>query len=166
MIEIARATPEDAAEIARVHIHAWQDGYRGQIPDAYLDALSRTVDRRERYWRDEVRRNPVWVARLHGDVVGFAAAGPSRDEGADGGEVYVINFVARAWGTGAAQRAFDEAVAYLRDAGFAEATLWVLDTNERARRFYERNGWSFDGTTKEDVAQGFTLHELRYRTKL
>jgi RimJ/RimL family protein N-acetyltransferase len=45
-------------------------------------------------------------------------------------------------------------------------TLWVLRDNERARRFYERAGWSFDGTEKEDVVAGATVTEVRYRRDL
>jgi hypothetical protein len=49
---------------------------------------------------------------------------------------------------------------------FAEAVLWVLGTNERARRFYEAAGWEPDGNTKvEDRASG-TLHEVRYQRSL
>lgn len=34
--------------------------------------------------------------------------------------------------------------------GSAPAYLWVLDGNERAIRFYERQGFRFDGATKPD----------------
>ena len=54
----------------------------------------------------------------------------------------------------------------LRQAGFVEATLWVLDGNERARRFYEVGGWEFDGATKDDQREGFTLSEVRYRIQV
>ncbi len=36
--EIRAARPEDAASMARVHVRGWQETYRGQIPDAVLDA--------------------------------------------------------------------------------------------------------------------------------
>ncbi len=45
------------------------------------------------------------------------------------------------WGEGVAPRLHDAALAGLRDAGCTEARLWVLEHNERARRFYERRGW-------------------------
>ena len=40
------------------------------------------------------------------------------------------------------------ALVALRAAGFTTAMLWVLGTNARARRFYERRGWRPDGTSK------------------
>jgi hypothetical protein len=49
---------------------------------------------------------------------------------------------------------------------FAAAILWVLDTNERARRFYEAAGWRPDGGTKREDRPGGTLNEIRYRRSL
>jgi hypothetical protein len=51
-------------------------------------------------------------------------------------------------------------------AGFAEATLWVLDTNERARRFYAAGGWTLDEVTRQDDSHGFPIDEVRYRRSL
>jgi hypothetical protein len=44
----------------------------------------------------------------------------------------------------------------------------VLDTNQRARRFYEAGGWHSDGTLKQEPwpDAGFTLSEVRYRRPL
>jgi RimJ/RimL family protein N-acetyltransferase len=51
-------------------------------------------------------------------------------------------------------------------ADYAQATLWVLEDNERARRFYEAAGWRADGTAVEDTAGGASLNKLRYRRSL
>ena len=34
-----KATPEDALEVAGVHVRAWQSAYRGLLPDEHLDGL-------------------------------------------------------------------------------------------------------------------------------
>ena len=57
----------------------------------------------------------------------------------------------------------DAALNGLRQAGDTQATLWVLDTNARARQFYEAGGWAPDGETKQDDARGFSITEVRYR---
>ena len=51
----------------------------------------------------------------------------------------------------------------LAQAGYRQATLWVLESNERARRFYEAAGWWPDGKVKTDCSLGFPLAEIRYR---
>lgn len=157
---------EDADEIARVHVDTWKVAYRGQIPDDYLDALS--VERRKRVWRELLRARDRdetnWVAERDGCVVGFSGAGPTRDEDADAqtGEVFAIYVTAEHWGTGAGPLLMVATTDWLR-ARFDAATLWVLDSNERARRFYERCGWRADGATKDDDRGSFVLHEVRYR---
>jgi ribosomal protein S18 acetylase RimI-like enzyme len=51
----------------------------------------------------------------------------------------------------------------LARAGYREATLWVLETNARARRFYEAGGWRGDGAVRQDEVDGVLLTDLRYR---
>jgi RimJ/RimL family protein N-acetyltransferase len=43
--------------------------------------------------------------------------------------------------------------------------LWVLPANARARRFYERAGWTCDGTERTVDALGLTVPEVRYRRR-
>jgi GNAT superfamily N-acetyltransferase len=66
--------------------------------------------------------------------------------------------------TGLGRRLIQTATRWLRTNPFSCATLWVLDSNDRARRFYEKAGWVRDGTMKVDDREGFSLHEVRYRT--
>lgn len=167
MIEVRPAAESDVQTLAAVHVQAWQDAYRGQMPDDFLDGLS--IPSFERWWRAEVTSpdRPTWVGVLDSTIRGFTTVGASRDQDADGaGEVWAINMVRQAWGSGLGQMLFDTGTAWLAEQRFADATLWVLDTNARARRFYERNGWRPDGATKVDDRGTFRLHEVRYRIAL
>ena len=166
MVTVRRATVADAPAMGRLVARAWQAAYRGQMPDAYLDGL-RPEDRAA-YWdgvlRREDRRGAVLVAERAGEVVGFAAAGPSPDpEGA--GELYAINVDPAHWGTGAGRALLEAAQAELDRMGFAESVLWVLPGNVRARRFYERAGWTADGAEKTSEAFGVGFDEVRYRRR-
>jgi ribosomal protein S18 acetylase RimI-like enzyme len=86
-----------------------------------------------------------------GRVIGFVAFGPAGDEHdvpppPRSGEVYAIYLLEEAAGRGIGRRLVDEAVRRLRAGGFDHVVLWVLETNGRARRFYEQAGWHADGT--------------------
>jgi len=168
--EIRRGRPEDAARLAWVHLRTWQQAYAGLIPDSYLDGLMELLPDRTERWRRWLEEAPPWVAASDaGQIIGFAGCGPSRDEDATPsvtGEISGIYVLAEHWDTGVGRRLTQACLASLREAGFAEATLWVLDRNVRARRFYERGGWLPDGATKDDARGGFTLHEVRYRIGL
>jgi hypothetical protein len=45
------------------------------------------------------------------------------------------------------------------------ATLWVLESDERARSFYERVGWKPDGKRKSEPMTD-AITDLRYRVVL
>jgi RimJ/RimL family protein N-acetyltransferase len=54
----------------------------------------------------------------------------------------------------------------MRASGYRDAVLWVLEDNPRARRFYEREGWSLDGGRKDAEFVGMRVPEVRYRITL
>ncbi|OAI39868.1 hypothetical protein AYO38_06750 [bacterium SCGC AG-212-C10] len=165
---IREATPADAHAIATVQVRGWRAAYRGLIPQKFLDALS-IEDRTRRFGGILAAPQPgvrFWVAERGGHVIGYASAGPSRDDGVDAeatGEVYALYLVPEAWDTGSGRALFTTAADSLRGDGFQTATLWVLEANERARRFYEHAGWEFDGTVMPFDAGGVAVPEVRYR---
>lgn len=172
-LAIRQARAEDARAIARVHIKSWQHAYRGQLPDSFLEALDASFERRTTLWAEQIdgsyesgRR--VLVAERGGSLVGFVNFGPADGEAADLrlGEVYAIYLDSIHWGRGYGRALFHAATESLRVAGFREAVLWVLQTNERARRFYEIAGWKADGQTKTEERGHAVLRDVRYRFTL
>ena len=169
---VRRAGPEDAEQIAVVHVRSWQGAYRGLLPQDYLDGLD-PADRVER-WRRILERGD-WpaagtiVAVRDGRVSGFAAFGPTRDADAGQvrvGEVNAIYVLPEAWGTGLGRALMTAALSRLAAAGGQEATLWVLEANARARRFYACAGWAADGCVKHQDVAATPVSELRYRRPL
>lgn len=150
-------TVEDADEVADVHVEIWREAYAGIMPDDFLAAL-RPGPRAET-WRAVAasprRGSRTLVARgADGRIVGFVSVGPSRDEDAPTPvELYVINVLASAHGTGLGQELLDRAL------GDEDATLWVAEQNARARAFYARNGFVPEGTSKRHT--GSDAPEIR-----
>ena len=81
------------------------------------------------------------------------------------GEVYAIYVAPDWWSTGTGRLLMEAAVASLVSAGYQRAVLWVLDTNARARRFYEKAGWAPDGAANTMAALGGVV-EVRYTRPL
>ena len=168
-VTVRPATPEDAAAIARVHVAAWRWAYAGLLDDALLAGLD--VDASRRLWEQVASegRKTLLVAERDGAVVGFVAAGRSRDEDATDvtGEIYAIYLLREAQGSGVGAALMDAALAALTAARCTEATLWVLATNALARSFYECGGWRPDGSERtEREHDGEPTSELRYRRSL
>ncbi|WP_433794563.1 GNAT family N-acetyltransferase [Actinoplanes sp. CA-252034] len=165
---VRHAVPGDAAALAKVHVRTWQSAYAGLIPQDHLDSLDPA--QREPGWGRwlEGLRPPaailVWAEAAAAAPAGFVAIQPSRDPGADTatGEITAIYLLPAHQGTGAGRELMAAAVEHLTAAGFRRATLWVLETNATARRFYEAAGWVADGASKVDSSRGFPLDEVRY----
>jgi L-amino acid N-acyltransferase YncA len=152
-VVIRDATPSDSRAIAEVHVASWRWAYRDDLPDAFLDGLS--ADDRQQQWAEWLAAAEpgagTLVAEDPGRVVGFCSFGPSRDDAEIDrtAEVLTIYLLPEAAGRGIGRDLFASAVARLRALGYDRATLWVMASNDRSRRFYERAGWSWDGTTSE-----------------
>ena len=166
-MEVRAARVEDAAALAEVHVRTWQAAYAHVFGAERLAGLD--VERRAKRWQrwlaDERPHDNVLVAEVDGRVVAFASLGESRDA-ADVGELYAIYALPEAWGGGAGPALMAAAVDALRGEGFRAAVLWVLEDNPRARRFYEREGWSADGARRAGEHLGVETAEVRYRLEL
>jgi ribosomal protein S18 acetylase RimI-like enzyme len=165
------AQPVDAAAIARIHVESWQGAYQGLIPQPVLDRLEVSAARTDR-WQRAIEAGPgsILVAESGRSVIGFAHVGPTRDPDGDPartGELTTIYLLPACWSQGTGRLLMDAVVSRLGVLGYADATLWVLSTNARARRFYEAGGWQPDGSAKQEPSPGgFLLSEVRYRHPL
>jgi ribosomal protein S18 acetylase RimI-like enzyme len=178
-VRIRRAVPGDAPAIASVYVRSWKGAYPGLIPQPYLDALS--AEDHVGTWEETVGTS-AWpragvIVLLgpgedggdEGPVTGFVSFRPSRDEDADAaavGEICTFYLDPTVFGSGGGDLLMSAALVALGAAHFATATLWVLNTNARARRFYERRGWRPDGTSKLHDWGAFVATDLRYAIDL
>jgi len=147
---IARPTRDDLDELGRVHVQVWREAYAGLLPDEYLAGLDPTFGPRR--WRERFGTTPEvswWLARDEEGIAGMATSGPSRDDDAPVPfELYAINVLQRAHGTGLADALMAQVV------GDRPAYLWVLEGNDRAISFYQRHGFADDGGRKPEPDTG------------
>jgi ribosomal protein S18 acetylase RimI-like enzyme len=169
---VRAATVDDAANLASIHGRSWQAAYRGLLPQDYLDEVCRAYGA-ERWLKNlqasEWPKAGVVVAVPGPELVGFVGFGPTRDDDEDAGlvgEIKAIYVIPEAWGKGTGKRLMASALGRLAVAGYAQATLWVLDSNARARRFYEKGGWKQDGAARWGNGADFPMQEVRYRKQL
>lgn len=165
---LREAHPADAAAVADVHVRSWQVGYRGLLPDQYLDTLQ-AEDRAQHYrFGDPDPLQPTTVVALErGTICGFATTGPSRgDDHDDAGELFALYVDPDRWGRGIGRALLAEARALMARQGFEQAVLWVLLGNERAERFYHIDGWAPNGRKRQDTVWGLAVNEIGYSRPL
>ena len=171
--EFRLATTADTARIAEIHVAAWRATYVGLIDKAALD--DRTVEKRMRQWK-EVLEGRAWVDHaVHvvevDDVVkGFSQVGPSDDKDAHLEptlHVYALYLDPAERGRGLGAALLDYVLEWGAEAGYTLATLYVLEKNDGARRFYERLGWQPEpDVVTECLGDGTVAPQLRYRQAL
>jgi GNAT superfamily N-acetyltransferase len=172
-IELREARPGDELTVAEVHVRSWQEGYRGLMPDEFLDS-QRPEDRVGRYTFGASEPGaPLTLLAVEVDdddaetLLGFVTVSSSRDEDAGGlGEVAALYVDPVRYQGGVGRALMAEAGERLRAQGFAEAVLWVLDGNDRAARFYEREGWTPDGARRFEDPYDIPSHVSRFRRAL
>lgn len=168
MLLLRPARPEDAPEVAGVHVRSWQVAYRGLLPDEYLDGL-RPEDRSANYTfgaSDPIL--PSTMVATDEDVIrGFVTTGTCRDADVPGaGEVLALYVDPDAWGLGIGRRLMTEARAQLSRGDFTAAVLWVLVGNDRAQRFYRADGWAVGEDVRSEEVWGVLVDEVRFRRLL
>jgi ribosomal protein S18 acetylase RimI-like enzyme len=131
-VVLRSATDDDVDAIAAVWHRSWGDGHFGNVPAALLPHRG-LADLRLRV---PLRLTTTTVACRDGVVVGFVV---THDDAVE--QLYVD---AAARGSGVAGRLLTHGETVI---GARHDTAWlaVVPGNTRARRFYERHGWSDAG---------------------
>jgi len=171
-MNIRQAIEADATAIAKIHIETWQHAYRGQVPDAFLDNLPSSIGARTKKWKETIAKTErglrLLVAEDHGKITGFCIVNRCRDDDMDEntGELGAIYIDPASMKQGAGSALMEQSLQFLKEEGFTKATLWVLSSNEKARKWYESRGWKLEGKTKVDDRGEVQLHEIRYQITL
>lgn len=164
---VRAATVEDADAIGEIHVRSWQSAYRGIVPDEYLDALDVAEFQARRRDNIAAHRTPGarwWVIEDAARAVGFAVTGPARDDDLDGetvSELRAIYLTPAAIGKGFGRELMQRAVDDARERGWREMIMWVLEGNERGRRFYAAAGFRPDERVEPKPHPGLEATKLR-----
>lgn len=165
MITLRETRPTDLAAVATLFLRCWRTSYAGVLPEHVLavfdEASARELWRRALEAPGPGTRGVVAVEDRR--IRGIVRMGNDPDDPAVG-HVFSLYVDPDAQGGGVGRRLLDEAASWLRAEGLAQATLWVFETNARARAFYARHGWLPDGGTR--VEPEFGEPEVRLRRAL
>jgi GNAT superfamily N-acetyltransferase len=103
------------------------------------------------------------VAEADGVIAGQAGLSPARGE-KDTGHVWMLFLREPWWGTGLATTLLEAVLAEARARGLRRMRLQTPSEHARARRFYEREGWTSDDDPVYEPMLGLVL--VTYRLPL
>lgn len=166
-INVRPARTDDAKEIARIHVDAWQTAYKNMMPQDFLNSLNYAD--REQFWT-RVLLNPgrgnYLVAEYESKVQGFAVYGSARDEdlaSSSAGELGAINVAPACWAKGIGKSLVGLVLEKAIESRWQSLHLWVVSANQRAISFYQGLGFVSEHLTKEDsVHANSPIHETRF----
>ena len=129
---------DDPFEISNVYENSWKYAYKNILPKEYLDSIPRGQ------WANATKKAGMnSLVMLENDVIiGTASFCKSRWKPyRDYGEIVSIYFLPEYMGKGYGSLLLGQCIAELKQCGFDKVLLWVLEENDRARKFYEKNGF-------------------------
>jgi ribosomal protein S18 acetylase RimI-like enzyme len=155
---IRLSTPDDYPGIVDLRIRGWRSAYSHVMPTGFLDRMEALRDREidGRRVRHGEPGTAQWVGTIGERIVGWCVGGPSTEpEPPTERELYALYTDAETHGTGLATALLDAVL------GAGPASLWVLEDNPRARRFYEKSGFALDGARKTLDGELADIPEIR-----
>lgn len=166
MLTVRKANLSDAADLADILCYAWSSAFSEILTEEELLKnvnLQKRTEMFEKILKTDGFNNLIAIDK--DKPCGLCSYGKSRDSDLDGfGEVIAIHTKPEYWGKGVGKALMDTAISELCKLGYSKIMLWTFEANNRARHFYEKYGFVFDGTYKESGFQN--AKEVRYRLEL
>jgi RimJ/RimL family protein N-acetyltransferase len=164
--ELREGRPEDAGALARLWLDSARAGFAEVLDADYEWPEPELIEARTRAAMGEEGVGLI-VAEGPQGVVGYVGHSPSRDPDAltGVGEIRTMFVHPSAWGDEVGSALITAAFEALRERGFAQATVWSFQANERANAFYEKHGFTRDGGRRREAVWAY-VDEVRYRVGL
>jgi len=165
-VRVRIADERDAATLAELHrstaMYAYADIFPADAPPPELAEL--TDDWTARLGPRRPAGQVCFVATKQNAILGVVIAGPDPG-GCSHGHLSRLYVESTQWGRGIGRLLHDDAITHLRAHKFRNATLWVLEANAHARRWYEHLGWRPTGNRLTTYAPG-GIDDVQYHRSL
>lgn len=158
---IRRREKNDCAAVASVVTIAWNETYRGIVPDWFLEELKNNESERAKKTFDEfdINNNNQLVLEVDNRVVGFVNYGKSDDESYNNcGEIFALYIIGKYKGNGFGRKLVEEAKKELKLLGFDKMIIACLKGNP-SNEFYKHIGGVY---VKEGLYKRLNLSENIY----
>lgn len=161
---IRKLRPEDDRfAVSRIYEESWKTAYKNIVPQNFLDSIE------PGRWAAHLDNGQIHHLLLieDGAFIGTASYCESRLPAFAGfGEIVSIYLLPEYMGRGLGKKLFETVVERLQKMGFNHIFLWVLEKNYRARKFYEKMGFTSSGEFLDDDIGGKQLREVQYLRRL
>lgn len=164
MTRFRPAATSDLDALVRVFVDAFRSGYAGILP---ADVLADLTSPASLAWLESILLDDsrgletVLATDVAGAPTGFTRFGPPPADTPGHGYVASLYVAPSSAGRGVGRALLGHALTTLAAASRTDVTLWVFETNGRARHLYESESFRPDGTTRTDPR--WRVPEIRLR---
>ncbi len=153
---IRPGTADDIDDVGELHTLVREKTYKSIIKG--YRSHSTTPFWRMRFPAEAATNRLLIASGERGETIGFVYVGQ--------GTLFAIHVHPDWHGRGVGRALLRAGRNTLVELGFRRAALWVIAGNERACRFYERDGWRRSGRTRDDDVGGILWSQLEYIREL
>lgn len=152
-VRIKNAEFADVKRLSEIMVGSFRSAFSGFVSKETLDAC--TQEDHCRMMLEGIYRE----GKMHFLMGGDSGMLVWQEDG-EGAEIVALHSLPESWGTGLGKAMLETA---LQQIGERPVFLWAFAQNVRARRFYEKNGFCWDGS--ERVSEFDGALEVRYVRK-
>lgn len=158
---IRKKEQKDCFGVAHVVTVAWNETYKGIVPDASLEELKSNEDERAQksFEYYDANNNYQFVLEINNEIVGFVHFGITKDEEFEKcGEILALYIIKKYQGYGFGKKLVDEAVKELKKMGCDKMIIACLKGNP-SNEFYKHIGGKY---IKDGIYKRLNLEENIY----
>lgn len=158
---IRKIKKEDTKAISHVVTIAWNETYKGIVPDNFLEELKNNEEERANnfYNKFDENNDHYFVLEIDNEVVGFVRYGASFDpDFANCGEIIALYIINKYHGYGYGRKLVNEAINELKKMGFDKMIICCLKGN-KSNDFYKHIGGVY---VKDGLYKRLSLPENIY----
>lgn len=163
MLTVRQMVVEDASEVAKIHVRAWQKTYVGIMPQSLLDSLD-VAERADRWRKNLSEFNNVihLVCEKNGKIIGFGGGAHNRTLNlvpSANHELWAIYADPDHWGEGSGFAILKDFHSRVK----APFCVWVASENKIGHQFYQRAGGKLLEITKvEKISETNIPHQVYF----
>lgn len=142
---IRRREKNDCKDIAHVVTIAWNETYKGIVPDEFLKGLYKNEEERviSSFNNFDENDNHQFVLLVNNRIIGFINVGVSEDNDYYSyGEIFALYIINGYKGNGYGKKLLEMGIDELKDMGFNKIVVGCLDGN-KSNEFYKHMGGNF-----------------------
>ena len=152
----------DEAVLAFIQTESWKAAFKHILSDELL-AKYTDIGRATEMYKGLLQENKGngYILSIDGKPHCIAWWDASREKDMPGfAELICIHSLQENWGHGYGGKMMDRLLSDMSDAGYSKVMLWVVEDNERARKFYEAKGFHATDKVKPVLGSSEICYEL------